>query len=49
MITAVLFCTVETTAFAQAKSYTVVPGDTLWKIAVKYQIGTYMGSGFFYD
>lgn len=40
MITAVLFCTVETAAFAQATSYTVVSGDTLWKIAVKYQIGT---------
>ena len=25
--------------FAQPIQYTVVPGDSLWKIAVKYQIG----------
>ncbi len=26
-------------AFAQGGTYTVVPGDTMWKIAVRYQIG----------
>lgn len=26
-------------AFAQSGSYTVAPGDTMWKIAVRYQIG----------
>ena len=26
-------------AFAQSTTYTVVPGDTMWKIAVKYEIG----------
>lgn len=31
--------TITITAFTQATTYTVVPGDTLWKIAVKYQIG----------
>ncbi len=36
----VLFCSVETTAFAQGTTYTVVPGDSLWKISVKYQTGT---------
>ncbi|MBC2580876.1 SafA/ExsA family spore coat assembly protein [Clostridium sp. DJ247] len=29
----------STTAHAQALSYTVVPGDSMWKIAVKNQIG----------
>lgn len=27
------------TVFAQTQVYTVKPGDTMWKIAVKYQIG----------
>lgn len=34
-----IFSAVQTTAFAQATTYTVVPGDSLWKIAVKYEIG----------
>lgn len=38
-MTIVVFSAVQTTAFAQAKTYTVVRGDTLWKIAVKYEIG----------
>ncbi len=38
-MTIVVFSAVQTTAFAQAKAYTVVRGDTLWKIAVKYEIG----------
>lgn len=29
----------STTAHAQALSYTVVPGDSMWKIAVKNQVG----------
>lgn len=35
----VIFCSVQTTAFAQSKTYTVAPGDSMWKIAVRYQIG----------
>ena len=35
----VILCTVQTTAFAQSATYTVVPGDSMWKIAVKYEIG----------
>lgn len=30
---------ISTAAFAQATTYTVVHGDTLWKIAVRYEIG----------
>lgn len=33
-----IFC-VPLTAFAQSKVYTVASGDTMWKIAVRYQIG----------
>ena len=29
----------QISAFAQSTTYTVVSGDTMWKIAVKYQIG----------
>lgn len=29
----------STAVFAQSKTHTVVPGDSLWKIAVKYEIG----------
>lgn len=35
----VILCTVQTTAFAQSATYTVVSGDSMWKIAVKYEIG----------
>lgn len=34
-----LSCSIQTTAVAQGTSYTVARGDSLWKIAVKYQIG----------
>ncbi len=34
-----LVFTIQTAAFAQNKTYTVVSGDSLWKIAVKYEIG----------
>ncbi len=27
------------TVYAQGGTYTVAPGDTMWKIAVRYQIG----------
>lgn len=30
---------ISTTAYAQATTYTVVSGDSMWKIAVKYEIG----------
>lgn len=36
------FCMIfasSATAYAQAASYTVVSGDSMWKIAVKYEIG----------
>jgi uncharacterized YkwD family protein/spore coat assembly protein SafA len=40
IITAVLaFSMITATAFAQPITYTVQPGDSMWKIAVKYQIG----------
>ena len=35
-----LFSTMALPVGAASKTYTVVPGDTLWKIAVKYQVGT---------
>ena len=28
------------TAFAASLSHTVVKGDTMWKLAVRYQVGT---------
>ncbi|HEX2985753.1 MAG TPA: SafA/ExsA family spore coat assembly protein [Caproiciproducens sp.] len=34
-----MVATIQTTAFAQSRTYTVAPGDSMWKIAVKYQIG----------
>lgn len=35
-----LFSSTAVTAQAVSKTHTVVSGDTLWKIAVKYQVGT---------
>ena len=35
-----LFSGMAVTAQAASKTHTVVSGDTLWKIAVKYQVGT---------
>ena len=39
ILTVFLVFSVQTTAFAQSKTYTVVSGDSLWKIAVQYEIG----------
>lgn len=40
LLFAVLLLAVLTTAVsAQSKTHTVVPGDSLWKIAVRYEIG----------
>ena len=40
IMSAVLFTSVfATTAFAASKTRTVVKGDSMWKIAVKYQVG----------
>jgi uncharacterized YkwD family protein/spore coat assembly protein SafA len=40
LIVCVLFsCATAITAYAQGTTYTVVSGDSLWKIAVKYQVG----------
>lgn len=36
----VLLCTVTLPASAANLSHTVVKGDTMWKLAVKYQVGT---------
>lgn len=30
---------ISATAYAQSATYTVAPGDSMWKIAVKYQVG----------
>jgi uncharacterized YkwD family protein/spore coat assembly protein SafA len=38
VLTLALFI-LPTTVSAQGGTYTVVPGDTMWKIAVRYQIG----------
>lgn len=35
----IVFMMITTLAFAQSGTYTVVSGDSMWKIAVKYQIG----------
>jgi uncharacterized YkwD family protein/spore coat assembly protein SafA len=39
IISLVIVSTVSTTAFAQATTYKVASGDSIWKIAVKYEIG----------
>lgn len=38
-MTLVMVTAISTSAFAQATTYTVVSGDSMWKIAVKYEIG----------
>ena len=35
-----LFCTCIRSASAASLTHTVVQGDTMWKLAVRYQIGT---------
>lgn len=39
VLIATLFILFSVPAFAQSITYTVQPGDSMWKIAVKYQIG----------
>lgn len=39
IIVSSLFVLWSTSAYAQSKIHTVVSGDTMWKIAVKYQVG----------
>lgn len=39
LFAAVMIFSATPTALAQSKTYTVQKGDSLWKIAVKYQIG----------
>jgi uncharacterized YkwD family protein/spore coat assembly protein SafA len=34
-----IFSAISTNVFAQSTVYTVVPGDSMWKIAVKYEVG----------
>ena len=33
-------CLLTSPAAAISRSHTVVPGDTMWKLAVQYQVGT---------
>ena len=40
LITALMLCFAPTQAYASDTVHTVVKGDTMWKIAVKYQVGT---------
>lgn len=40
LIAIMVFIFTGITAFAAPQTYTVVRGDTMWKIAVKYEIGT---------
>ncbi len=40
MFGVVMFAVMLLTGVSAAKSHTVVYGDTMWKIAVKYQVGT---------
>jgi uncharacterized YkwD family protein/spore coat assembly protein SafA len=39
LVAAFLTCLISTDVMAQAITYTVQPGDSMWKIAVKYQVG----------
>ena len=39
VLTVLIFSATGLTAFAQGTTYTVASGDSLWKIAVKYEIG----------
>jgi uncharacterized YkwD family protein/spore coat assembly protein SafA len=39
LTTLFIFSTITVTAYAQGTTYTVVKGDSLWKIAVKYEVG----------
>ena len=39
VLTVLIFSATGLTAFAQGTTYTVARGDSLWKIAVKYEIG----------
>lgn len=39
VLTLLFLLMLSSNVFAQSLQYTVVPGDSLWKIAVKYQIG----------
>jgi uncharacterized YkwD family protein/spore coat assembly protein SafA len=40
IVLVLIFLTLGTTnAFAQTTTYTVQPGDSMWKIAVKYEVG----------
>ncbi|PQQ67000.1 SafA/ExsA family spore coat assembly protein [Acetivibrio saccincola] len=39
ILTLLFVLILSTNTFAQSLQHTVVPGDSLWKIAVKYQIG----------
>ena len=40
MAATVLAVVLSTSAFAANLTHTVVKGDTMWKLAVKYQVGT---------
>ncbi|NLK96531.1 SafA/ExsA family spore coat assembly protein [Defluviitalea saccharophila] len=39
LLIATIFMLLSVPVFAQSVTYTVQPGDSMWKIAVKYQIG----------
>lgn len=39
LISAAIFSALGTRAYAQNQTYTVAAGDSMWKIAVKYQVG----------
>lgn len=39
LVLALILLVLPISAFAQSGTYTVAPGDSMWKIAVRYQIG----------